>query len=461
MVLQEQENIMAVLPVRRLLIRMSWPMMLSMLVEALYNTVDSIFVAQLNEEAFLALSLAYPVQTMMIAILAGMGVGINAMLSRRLGQGRPDQAGAVAVHGVFLYLACWLVFLCFALLGSRWFMALYSSDPQVIHYGTQYLTIVIGVSVGCCMQFAGERVLQATGNSIGPMLIQGVGAVVNLILDPILIFGLLGFPRLEVAGAAIATVTGQLVGMVVAVCMVRRIRIISLRLRGFRPRWEILKDIFRIGLPAAVMQTLFTFMTLGMNKILSVFTRNGVFILGAYYKIQSFIYMPVFGLNNGLTPVVSFNYGAQSRERVTGLIRFALTITVGIMGVGMLIFLCFPQLLLSLFDADASVMADGVVAMRILSLCFITSGLSIVLSAAFQALGSPSYSLVLSLMRQIILTLPLALLFGMAFGGQSIWWVPPLAEGVCCVIALLLYRRLCRTKIAGLDGQAGDRAQGN
>ena len=453
MVLQAEENIMAVLPVRRLLIRMSWPMMLSMLVEALYNTVDSIFVAQLNEEGFLALSLAYPVQTMMIAILAGVGVGINAMLSRRLGQGRPDLASAVAVHGLYLYLLCWLVFLGFALLGSRWFMTLYSEDPQVITYGTQYLTIVSGLSLGICMQFAGERVLQATGNAIGPMLIQGIGAVVNLILDPILIFGLLGFPRLEVTGAAIATVTGQLVGMLVAVCMVRRIRLISLRLRGFRPRWEILKDILRIGLPAVVMQTLFTFMTLGMNKILSVFTRNGVFILGAYYKIQSFIYMPVFGMNNGLTPVVSFNYGAQNRERVTGLIRFALSITVGIMGVGMLIFLAFPHLLLTLFDADAGVMADGVIALRILSLCFITSGLSIVLSSAFQALGTSSYSLVLSLMRQIVITLPLALLFGLVFGGQAIWLAPPISEGTCCLIALLLYRRLCRTKIAALGRQ--------
>lgn len=441
---------MAVLPVRRLLIRMSWPMMLSMLVQALYNLVDSIFVAQINEAGFLALSLAFPVQTLMIAIQAGLGVGINAMLSRRLGEGRRDQAEAVAAHGVVLYLLCWLLFLIFGLAGSQWFMTLYTDDPQVITYGVQYITIVTVLSVGCCMQFAGERVLQAIGNPIGPMLIQGVGAVVNLILDPIFIFGLLGFPRLEVAGAALATAIGQLVGMAIAICMVRRNRVITLRLKGFRPQREVVADILRIGLPAVVMETLFTIMTLGMNKILAVFTQTGVFIMGAFFKIQSFIYMPVFGLNNGLTPAVSFNYGARSRDRVDGLIRFALVITSVVMGVGMLIFLAIPDLLLACFDANETVMADGVPALRILSLSFVTSGLSIVLSSAFQALEASSFSLTLSLLRQMIVLLPLSLLFGVLWGGQAIWWAFGVSEGACFLAALAFYRRLYHTRIAAL-----------
>lgn len=441
---------MAVLPVRRLLIRMSWPMMLSMLVQALYNLVDSIFVAQINEAGFLALSLAFPVQTLMIAIQAGLGVGINAMLSRRLGEGRRDQAEAVAAHGVVLYLLCWLLFLIFGLAGSRWFMTLYTDDPQVITYGVQYITIVTVLSVGSCMQFAGERVLQAIGNPIGPMLIQGVGAVVNLILDPIFIFGLLGFPRLEVAGAALATAIGQLVGMAIAICMVRRNRVITLRLKGFRPQREVVADILRIGLPAVVMETLFTIMTLGMNKILAVFTQTGVFIMGAFFKIQSFIYMPVFGLNNGLTPAVSFNYGARSRDRVDGLIRFALVITSVVMGVGMLIFLAIPDLLLACFDANETVMADGVPALRILSLSFVTSGLSIVLSSAFQALEASSFSLTLSLLRQMIVLLPLSLLFGVLWGGQAIWWAFGVSEGACFLAALAFYRRLYHTRIAAL-----------
>ena len=441
---------MAVLPVRRLLIRMSWPMMLSMLVQALYNLVDSIFVAQINEAGFLALSLAFPVQTLMIAIQAGLGVGINAMLSRRLGEGRRDQAEAVAAHGVVLYLLCWLLFLIFGLAGSRWFMTLYTDDPQVITYGVQYITIVTVLSVGSCMQFAGERVLQAIGNPIGPMLIQGVGAVVNLILDPIFIFGLLGFPRLEVAGAALATAIGQLVGMAIAICMVRRNRVITLRLKGFRPQREVVADILRIGLPAVVMETLFTIMTLGMNKILAVFTQTGVFIMGAFFKIQSFIYMPVFGLNNGLTPAVSFNYGARSRDRVDGLIRFALVITSVVMGVGMLIFLAIPDLLLACFDANETVMVDGVPALRILSLSFVTSGLSIVLSSAFQALEASSFSLTLSLLRQMIVLLPLSLLFGVLWGGQAIWWAFGVSEGACFLAALAFYRRLYHTRIAAL-----------
>ena len=305
---------MAVMPVRRLLLHMSWPMMLSMLIQALYNLVDSMFVAQLSTDGFVALSLAYPVQTLMISICVGTGVGVNTILSRRLGERRPAEASAVAMNGYFLYLCCWLIFLIPGVLFSRPFLALFSDVPQVVDYGSQYLAIVTAGSLGVCMQFSGERVLQASGDAVGPMCIQGIGAVVNLLLDPLLIFGLGPFPRLEVAGAALATVIGQLVGMTVGLLLVRRSRVLVLQARGFRPSRSVILEILKIGFPAMVMQSLATVMTLGMNKLLSFFSATGVFILGAYFKLQSFLFMPVYGLNNGLIPVVSFNYGAKKRE---------------------------------------------------------------------------------------------------------------------------------------------------
>lgn len=260
---------MAVMPVRRLLLNMSWPMMLSMLIQALYNMVDSMFVAQLSADGFVALSLVYPIQTLMISICVGVGVGYNALLARRLGEGRQEEANRVVAHGYFLYLACWVIFLVLGITLARPFMGLFApGQPQVITYGAQYLSIVIGASVGVCMQFAGERTLQATGNTVGPMIIQGIGAVVNLILDPLLIFGIGPFPRLEVAGAAIATVLGQLVGMTVGLVMVRRNSLVRLSFRGFRPDGAIIGPILRVGIPASLVQALATVMNLGMNLIL-------------------------------------------------------------------------------------------------------------------------------------------------------------------------------------------------
>lgn len=449
--MNQSENKMAIMPVRRLLIHMSWPPMLSMLLQALYNMVDSIFVAQLNGAAFIALSLCFPVQTLMTAIQAGTGVGVNAMISRRLGEKRPEEAGVMATNGCFLYLLSWLAFLAFGLFFSRPFMMLYSEDPVVIEYGVQYLMIVTATSIGSCMQFAGERILQATGNAIGPMVIQGVGAIVNLILDPILIFGLFGFPRLEVAGAALATGFGQIVGMGIALVLVYRNQMIKLKLRGFRPDKTVILEIYRIGMPAIAMQSLFTLMTLGMNKLLDIFTDTGVFIMGAYFKIQSFIFMPVFGLNNGLTPVVSFNYGAKNQTRVVGLIRFAVTIAAGVMVGGMLIFLILPHVLLSFFDADQTTLEEGVRILRILSLSFLPCGVTLVLCAAFQALGSSMLSFGLSIIRQVVILMPVAMILGLFVGPDMIWWAFCISESIGFAGALLLYRRLYQTKIAGLE----------
>ena len=412
---------MAVMPVRRLLLNMAWPMMLSMLIQALYNLVDSMFVAQLSSDGFVALALVYPIQTLMIAVCVGTGVGFNALLARRLGEGRPDEANRVVANGYFVYLVCWVVFLVLGVGLAPVFMGLFApGQPQVIDYGIQYLSIVTGASVGICMQFAGERTLQATGNTVGPMVIQGIGAVINLILDPLLIFGIGPFPRMEVAGAALATVLGQVVGMVVGLCMVRRSSIVRLSFRGFRPDSAIIRTMFRVGVPAILVQALATVMNLGMNLILPLFTASGVFILGAYFKLQSFLFMPVNGLNNALIPIVSFNYGARQRSRITGVIHFALVLSAAIMAVGTVVFLAIPGPLLRLFDADAAVLAEGISALRLIALSFVCAGVSVILCAALQALGAANSSLVVSLLRQLVLLFPLALLLG-ALRPSLVW----------------------------------------
>lgn len=442
---------MAVIPVRRLLLNMAWPMMLSMLIQALYNLVDSMFVAQLSSDGFVALALVYPIQTLMIAVCVGTGVGFNALLARRLGEDRPDEANRVVANGYFVYLVCWVVFLVLGVGLAPVFMGLFApGQPQVIDYGIQYLSIVTGASVGICMQFAGERTLQATGNTVGPMVIQGIGAVINLILDPLLIFGIGPFPRMEVAGAALATVLGQVVGMVVGLCMVRRSSIVRLSFRGFRPDSAIIRTMFRVGVPAILVQALATVMNLGMNLILPLFTASGVFILGAYFKLQSFLFMPVNGLNNALIPIVSFNYGARQRSRITGVIHFALVLSAAIMAVGTVVFLAIPGPLLRLFDADAAVLAEGISALRLIALSFVCAGVSVILCAALQALGAANSSLVVSLLRQLVLLFPLALLLG-ALRPSLVWLAFLLSEGAACFTALLLYRRTARGRLAGME----------
>lgn len=440
---------MGTMPVRPLLLRMAWPMMLSMLIQALYNLVDSMFVSRLSGEAFQALSLAYPVQMFMVAVCVGAGVGLNALLSKRLGQGERTEAKAVALNGIFLYLLCYLLFLSFALFLARPFMAFFTADSAILSAGRTYLTIVTGVSVGMTMQFATERILLACGDPVGPMVIQGVGAVVNLIMDPILIFGLGPFPALGVAGAAIATVMGQWTGMAVGFLLLRRLRRFPLSPKGFRPRGDILAELCRIGIPAAAMQSLSSVMTLGLNKIMALYDPNAVFILGAYFKLQTFLIMPVSGLTNGLTPLVSYNYGARSRERILALTRFALALGAAIMAVGTVLLLLIPGPLLGLFGADQAVLDSGIPALRWIAVGLIFSGLSMVLCAVFQALGAAMTSLVISLLRQVVLILPAAYLLGLV-QVRLIWASFPLAEVLACLAALVLFRRIQRKRLSEL-----------
>lgn len=440
---------MGTMPVRPLLLRMAWPMMLSMLIQALYNLVDSMFVSRLSGEAFQALSLAYPVQMFMVAVCVGAGVGLNALLSKRLGQGDRTEAKAVALNGIFLYLLCYLLFLSFALFLARPFMAFFTADPTILSAGRTYLTIVTGVSVGMTMQFATERILLACGDPVGPMVIQGVGAVVNLIMDPILIFGLGPFPALGVAGAAIATVMGQWTGMAVGFVLLRRLRRFPLSPRGFRPRGDILAELCRIGIPAAAMQSLSSVMTLGLNKIMALYDPSAVFILGAYFKLQTFLIMPVAGLTNGLTPLVAYNYGARKRERILALSRFALALGAAIMAAGAALLLLIPGPLLGLFGAEQAVLDSGIPALRWIAVGLIFSGLSTVLCAVFQALGAAMTSLAISLLRQVVLILPAAYLLGLVRPGLM-WLSFPLAEILACLAALVLFRRIQRKQLSAL-----------
>ena len=437
---------MAVMPVRRLLLNMAWPMMLSMLIQALYNLVDSMFVAQLSSDGFVALALVYPIQTLMIAVCVGTGVGFNALLARRLGEGRPDEANRVVANGYFVYLVCWVVFLVLGVGLAPVFMGLFApGQPQVIDYGIQYLSIVTGASVGICMQFAGERTLQATGNTVGPMVIQGIGAVINLILDPLLIFGIGPFPRMEVAGAALATVLGQVVGMVVGLCMVRRSSIVRLSFRGFRPDSAIILTMFRVGVPAILVQALATVMNLGMNLILPLFTASGVFILGAYFKLQSFIFMPVFGLNNGMVPIVAYNYGAGRPDRIVQTIKLSVAAAVTIMLAGLLAFQLAPHILLDLFRSEndsGDLLTIGIPALRIISLSFLFAGYSIVCSSVFQALGHGVLSLLVSVVRQLMVLLPVAFLLSRASGLAAVWWAFPTAELFSLTLSTVFLRRV-------------------
>lgn len=356
----------------------------------------------------------------------------------------------MAANGYFVYFVCWLVFLILGVGFARPFLCLFSDVLQQIEYGVQYLSIVTGLSIGVCMQFAGERTLQATGDTVGPMIIQGIGAVVNLILDPLFIFGIGPFPRLEVAGAALATVLGQIVGLVASFWMVRRSKVVKLSFRGFRPNREIIRIMFKVGFPAIVMQSLSSVMNVGMNLILRLFTPFGVFILGAYYKIQSFIFMPLYGMNNALVPIVSFNYGAKSKERITGTVRFAMVLTVIIMGVGTLFLIFLAGPLMTLFDADGELLAAGAVALRMVALSFLFAGISIILCSALQALGSANASLLISLLRQVILLFPAALAFGWLYT-DLIWLAFLVAEVISCGVALLLYRVVYHKKISVLQ----------
>ena len=438
-------NILGSLPVPKLVWTMSAPIMLSMLMSAIYNLVDSIYVAQVSELDFLALSYAYPVQLMMVAFCAGTGVGFNALFAQRLGAGQKEEANRVACHGFLFYGLCWLLFLAFALLGAPLFFRLSTDNAAVAAAGTSYLVICCGLSIGMCMQFLTERLLQTTGHPAGFMIVQGSGAILNIILDPVFIFGL----DMGVVGAAAATVIGQISGACIGFFLLWRIRgEFSVSFRGFRPDRALSAELLRIAAPAVVMQSLSSFMSLGLNQLLTRWSDTAVFVLGVYFKIQSFVFMPVFGLTHGLMPIMGYNYGARKKARP----YFRIFLLV-------LLALAAGPLLRYCFHAGGAAAAMGVPALCMAALSFPIAAVSIILSAAFQSLGHSGSSLLIALLRQILLLLPIAALF-LWLVPDGVWLSFLIAETITCVATLLLYRRTVRPLIAALavPGPSSDSA---
>lgn len=440
----ETENKMGVMPEGRLLLNMSLPIMLSMLVQALYNIIDSAFVARISEKALTAVSLAFPVQLLMIAVATGTGVGVNALLSRKLGQKKRDEANAVAMNGIFLAICCWLIFAVCGLLFARPFLSLFTSDSAVIEMGTSYVTVCTTASCGVFLLFVAERLMQATGHTVYHMVTQLIGAGINCVLDPLLIFGIGPFPRLGTTGAALATVTAQLIAMSIGFWInVRFNRDVHLQVRGFRPNRRIIGEVLRIGLPAAVTQSLMSVLTVGVNRILMPFSITAIGFYGVYYKLQNFLYMPVFGLNNALIPMIGYNYGAKKPERIHRITRYALWLTLGIMAVGTLLFELLPVPLLRLFDASDAMLAIGVPGIRIIAASFCFAGVSIILCGCMQGLGRGTESLVVALLRQLVVVLPAAALLARLSLG-AVWLSFPLAELIGLAAAALLYRSVTR-----------------
>ena len=437
---------MGVLPVGRLLAGMAIPMMISMLVQALYNVVDSIFVAKLSEDALNAVSLAFPLQNLMIAFGGGTAVGINALLSRSLGEKRQDMADKAANTGIFLALCNFVVFALIGVFFSRTFFQLQAgSEAAIVEYGTHYATICLGCSIGIFCQFCFERLLQSTGRTTLAMCTQLVGAITNIVLDPILIFGLFGFPRLEVAGAAVATVAGQILAAILAIIMnLKKNPDIHIVPREIRWNTIIAKEIYRVGFPSIVMQSISSIMTFGMNKILISFTEAATAVFGAYFKLQSFIFMPIFGLNNAMVPIISYNYGAGKPERFRRTIRLSAVTAIAIMCVGLALFEIIPGTLLGLFSPSEEMLTIGRTALRIIGLTFPLAGFCIVSGSVFQALGTPFYSLIVSVCRQICVLLPVAYLLSLTGRLELVWWSFPIAELVSLTLSAIFLRRTLR-----------------
>lgn len=446
-----QENKMGVMPVGKLVFNMSLPIMVSMLVQALYNVVDSRFVAQVSENALSAVSLAFPIQNLMIAVGVGTGVGINALLSRALGEKNPERVAKVAHNGVFLALFSWLLFVLIGLLAVPAFFLSQTDVTDIVDMGVDYLTVCCCASFGAFFAITFERLLQSTGRTLFTMFTQGLGAIVNIILDPILIFGLLGAPAMGVTGAAVATVIGQSCGMLLSLlfCLKKNPEV-PLRFRGFRPDGAVIRDIYVVAVPSIIMQAIGSIMVYGMNRILIAFSTTATAVFGVYFKLQSFIFMPVFGLNNGVVPIIAYNYGARNKERIMKAFKVSLSTAFVIMVAGTILFHTSTYWLLDLFYASDAMLSIGVPALRIISLCFPCAAIGIVCSGVFQALGNSFLSMIVSLARQLVLLLPAAFLLSMQGDINLVWWAFPIAEGGGLLMTALFFRWTYRKHISPL-----------
>lgn len=436
-----RENKMGTMPENKLLLSMAVPMMISMLVQALYNIVDSIFVSRICEDALTAVSMAFPWQNIVIAIAVGFGVGINALLSRALGQKNAERVNQVAVNGLLLAGLSYLLVLVAGLIGIRAYMRTQTDIETIVNYGITYLNICILCSFGVFVEITFERFLQATGRTVYSMITQLTGAITNIILDPILIFGLLGFPKLGIAGAAWATVIGQCVGAVVAV-MLNHFKNpeVHLRLRHIRPNGRLMGEITAISIPSIIMSCISSLTCFVMNMILIAYSSTAVAVFGVYFKLQSFVFMPVFGLNNGMVPIIAYNYGAQKPERIHKTIRLGMVYAVAIMVVGLLVFQLIPKELLRMFDASDAMLEIGAPALRIMSLAFVFAGIGIVSGSSCQAFGYSVYSMLISIARQIVVLIPAAYLLSLTGVLRSIWFAFPIAEIFSLILSLFFLR---------------------
>ena len=443
---ERKENKMGVMPINKLILSMSLPMMISMLIQALYNIVDSMFVAQISENALTAVSLAFPIQNLMIAVAVGTGVGINAFLSKSLGEKEYDTANKIAKNAIFLALMSYLVFLLFGIFGANMFFRTQTDIADIVSQGTTYLRVCCILSFGVFFQITFERLLQSTGKTIYNMYTQGLGAIINIILDPIMIFGLLGFPKMGVGGAALATVIGQVVAAIAGIFFNHyKNHEIDINLKGFRPSLNIIKKIYAVGVPSIIMSSIASVMTFGMNKILITFSSTATAVFGVYFKLQSFIFMPVFGLNNGMVPIVSYNYGAKKKDRITKTLKTGIVYAVIIMFIGFLIFEFLPDKLFMIFNASDTMMQIGVPALRIIGIHYLIAGVSICIMSVCQALGHGIASLIISAVRQLVVLLPVAFILSKLWGINATWWAFPIAEVVgvslCIYFIYRIYHR--------------------
>lgn len=446
-----KENKMASTPMLKLIISMSLPSMFSMLIQSLYNIVDSMYVAYSSQAALTAVSLAFPVQMLLVAVSVGTGIGINSLVSRRLGEKRFAEANSAATHGVLLAIASWVLFVILGALFIEPYFSMLDASAEVKEMAITYTSIVVFVSIGSFLEVNLEKTLQATGNMIYPMLFQLVGAVTNIILDPIFIFGFLGVPAMGIAGAAIATVAGQIVAMIFAVIIVfTKSHDVHITFKKFRINWTTIKDIYIVGVPSIVMQAIGSVLTTALNWILIGFSEAAVSVFGIYYKLQSFVFMPVFGLTHGVMPIMGYSYGARNKKRLLSALKYGCIIAVIIMAVGMVIFMTIPELLLMIFNATDEILAIGVPALRTISLCFMAAAIGILFSTLFQALGLGFNSLLVSLLRQIIILLPAAYLLS-KISLDAVWYAFVIAEFFSLIASILIYWGVYRRRIRNLQ----------
>lgn len=452
-----QENKMGVMPVGKLLVNMALPMIISMLVQAFYNIVDSVYVSQVSESAVTALSLAFPVQNMQIGFAVGVGVGVNALLSQSLGRKNQESVNWAAGQGVFLALVATALFMLFGFFGVRPYYTMQSTVAETVEGGIAYTSICCIFTVGIFIQVLCERLLQATGRAMQTMILQGTGAIINIILDPVFIHGWWGMPKMGVAGAAVATVIGQCTGAVLGIYLnLRHNPEVQLHVKFMKPNWKVIAPILEVGIPSVVMNGIGSVMNFGMNQILQGFNEVATGVFGIYYKLQSLFFMPLFGINNATISILAFNYGARKPKRIVHTLKLATAVAVCIMLVGLAVFQLFPQALLGIFNPTEEFLAIGVKALRILCLPFPVAAICISLGASFQALGKGSYSTIVSLCRQLIVLLPVAYLLSLTGDVNNVWWSFPIAEVMSALVTGLLFGRLYRRKVKPLFEYAAE-----